>query len=176
MKVIVPIALAACILAANAAPAITLPTRTTITEVNDAGLPISPGNVFSGSVTFDPADLPTDAFLPLDEPGRGLFLDFGDFSFDATDAIGFGTGFPALFVENGQIVGLDMSATVPPSSVFAGLAFEGGVFDNSVLFLDPISGATIVAGEFQVVPLPGALILLCSSLAALACTGRRTLN
>ena len=163
----------------TAATAAVVPVEVTITEVNDAPLAVREGDVFTGEIAYDPDVLAAVGVAPVDdvtldvggvrltdeqaEPGLSLIdLGAGDLGAGDLGAGDLGAGDLGLAMTVNDVQGV---------FGFAGTLDFLGTGANAVAFVDDTG--TVVGGDVAVVPVPAALPLLATGVAALAWMRRR---
>lgn len=158
----------------SAAAPVTLPLFGMITEVNDPGLTVAVSDGVMGALTYDDASVAPVGVSDL--PVSSLILEFPD-GLTLTEADD-DFGAPILSFVDGEPSGLLMSVSglMPfgaPTATTTSVDFVTGGGDLTFLFTESSSGATVVAGELQVVPLPAAAPLFLAGLAGLGVLVRR---
>ncbi len=173
------LALAGLALVAGAAPAkaamVTVPLIGQFTFVLDApGVQVAVGDRVAGQVRYDPSLVAPAGYDELALGEGGLTFDLaGLLTLTEADDSDFGGGvYPLAVFQDGGLVGLDFQ--VAKIIGLGGLPtfVNFGIFGLSFQWQDPF-GATLLAGDLQVVPVPAALPLLATGVAALVFWRRR---
>jgi hypothetical protein len=148
----------------TAATAAVFPVEVTITEVNDARLAVREGDLFTGEIASDPDVLAAVGVAAVDD----VTLDVGGVRLTDERAE---PGLSLIDLGGGDL-GLAMTVNdVQGVFGFAGTLDFLGTGANAVAFVDDTG--TVVGGDFAVVPVPAALPLLATGVAALAWMRRR---